>query len=61
MEEWRTRVTAERLDLYIKMMAINEVLHNEDTKVSKEQLDLLEVQYSCMEGYLKVLDLRLKD
>ena len=57
---WEDRVIEERKELYNKMVALNEVLHDEDTKVPVNQLRLLEVQYSCMEGYLKVLNLRLK-
>lgn len=55
------RLIEERRDLYGKMNKLNEFLHGDIVKtLDIIDISLLEIQYSCMEGYLKVMTARIE-
>ena len=60
--DYLDRLKAEAVELLNKMNKLNEFLHSDTlpSMVGEEEIALLELQYSCMEGYLKVLNRRLK-
>ena len=62
MNDWLDRLKEERKELFEKMGNLNGFLHSDHLKdcVNEEEISLLEIQYSCMEGYLKTLNRRLE-
>ena len=55
------RMVEEHAELAIRLGKLNSFLHSEHISLlADEDTALLEIQYSCMEGYFKVLVRRLE-
>lgn len=61
MNTYLERLIEERKELYLKFQKLSKFLNGDEIKTLEcEDIALLEIQYSCMEGYLKVLTRRLE-